>query len=269
MGLAATHRIAWHTVGTEPLREKVIVRSLDFYYDKAQALFDINVTFYDKSVTALIGPSGCGKSTLLRVLNRIYELYPGQRATGEVLLDGTDILAGAVDVRRLRARIGMVAQKPMPFPMSIYENIAFGIGLYERLSRGDLDDRVELALRRAALWDEAKDILGQSGFALSGGQQQRLCIARAIALNPEVILFDEPCSALDPGSTSHIEELIDELKRDYCIVIVTHNLQQAARVSDHTAFMYLGKIVEFATTEAIFTHPRESHTQAYVTGRFG
>lgn len=186
-----------------------------------------------------------------------------------MLLDGINVLDGAIDVRRLRARIGMVAQKPMPFPMSIYENIAFGIGLYQRLSRGELDERVEQALRRAALWDEAKDILGQNGLALSGGQQQRLCIARAIALNPEVILFDEPCSALDPGSTSHIEELIGELKRDYCIVIVTHNMQQAARVSDHTAFMYLGRIVEFAATEAIFTHPRDPHTEAYVTGRFG
>jgi phosphate transport system ATP-binding protein len=269
MRLAAPHRIAWHAIGSGAPREKVIVRNLDFYYDRGQALFDINVAFYDKNVTALIGPSGCGKSTLLRVLNRIYELYPGQRVTGEVLLDGINVLDGAIDVRRLRARIGMVAQKPMPFPMSIYENIAFGIGLYERLSRRARDERVEQALRRAALWDEAKDILGQSGLALSGGQQQRLCIARAIALNPEVILFDEPCSALDPGSTSHIEELIDELKRDYCIVIVTHNMQQAARVSDHAAFMYLGKIVEFATTEAIFTHPRDSHTEAYVTGRFG
>jgi phosphate transport system ATP-binding protein len=269
MRLAAPPQIAWHVVGTETLRDKVVVRNLDFYYYRIQALFGINVTFYDKAVTALVGPSGCGKSTLLRVLNRIYGLYPEQRATGEVLLDGINVLAGAVDVRRLRARVGMVAQKPMPFPMSIYDNIAFGIGLYERLSRGELDERVEHALRRAALWDETKDILGQSGLELSGGQQQRLCIARAVALNPEVILFDEPCSALDPGSTSHIEQLIDELKRDYCIVIVTHNLQQAARVSDHTAFMYLGKIVEFATTEAIFTHPHDPHTVAYVTGRFG
>jgi phosphate transport system ATP-binding protein len=269
MGLAASHRIAWHIVGPETLREKVIVRHLNFYYSRTQAPFDINVTFYDKSVTALIGPSGCGKSTLLRVLNRIYGLYPEQLATGEVLLDGTNVLDGIVDVRRLRARVGMVAQKPMPFPMSIYANIAFGIGLYERLSRGELEERVEIALRRAALWDETKDILGQSGLELSGGQQQRLCIARAIALNPEVILFDEPCSALDPGSTSHIEELIDDLKRDYCIIIVTHNLQQAARVSDLTAFIYLDKIVEFGITEAIFTHPRDPHTEAYVTGRFG
>ena len=269
MRLAAPPQIAWHVAGTKTLREKVVVRNLDFYYHRTQALFGINVTFYDKGVTALVGPSGCGKSTLLRVLNRIYALYPDQRATGEVLLDGTNVLDAATDIRRLRARIGMVAQKPMPFPMSIYENIAFGVGLYQRLSRTELDERVEVALRRAALWDEAKDILGQSGLELSGGQQQRLCIARAIALNPEVILFDEPCSALDPGSTSHIEQLIDELKRDYCIVIVTHNLQQAARVSDHTAFMYLGKIVEFGTTEAIFTQPRDSHTEAYVTGRFG
>jgi phosphate transport system ATP-binding protein len=269
MRLTSPHRIAWHTVGTKATREKVIVRNLDFHYNKIQALFGINATFYDNCVTALIGPSGCGKSTLLRVLNRIYALYPGQRATGEVLLDGINVLDGATDVRRLRARIGMVAQKPMPFPMSVYENIAFGIKLYQTPSRSALDERVEKALRHAALWDEVKGILGQSGLALSGGQQQRLCIARAIAVNPEVILFDEPCSALDPGSTSHIEALIDELKRDYCIVIVTHNLQQAARVSDHTAFMYLGKIIEFDTTEKIFTHPHEPQTEAYVTGRFG
>jgi len=248
---------------------KMEVRHLDFFYGRQQALFDNNACFYDKAVTALIGPSGCGKSTLLRVLNRIYELYPEHRATGEVLLDSKNILGPGIDVRRLRARVGMVAQKPMPFAMSIHENIAFGIGLYEKLSPSELDGRVEQALRRAALWDEVKDILSQSGLSLSGGQQQRLCIARSIALNPEVILFDEPCSALDPLSTTRVEALIDELKRDYCIVIVTHNMQQAARISDHTAFMYLGKIIEFDTTEAIFTHPRDPQTDAYVTGRFG
>jgi phosphate transport system ATP-binding protein len=258
----------FHPVASEPI-EKMSVRHLDFFYGSHQALFDNNVSFYDKSVTALIGPSGCGKSTLLRVLNRIYEMYPNHRAKGEVLLDGVDILDAKIDVRRLRARVGMVAQKPMPFAMSIYENIAFGIGLYRKLPKSELDACVEEALRRAALWDEVKDILKQSGLSLSGGQQQRLCIARSVALNPEVILLDEPCSALDPLSTMHIEELIDELKGDYCIVIVTHNMQQAARVSDYTAFMYLGEIVEFGTTEAMFTHPQEAQTYAYVTGRFG
>jgi phosphate transport system ATP-binding protein len=268
-GLAAPRQIAWHVAEPKTLREKLVVRSLDFHYDRAQALFDVNAMFYDRCVTALIGPSGCGKSTLLRVLNRIYELYPGQRATGEVLLDGVNVLDDAIDARRLRARVGMVAQKPMPFPMSIYENIAFGIRLYEKLSRADLDKRVEAALRRAALWDEAKDILGQSGFALSGGQQQRLCIARSIAIDPEVLLLDEPCSALDPLSTARIEYLIDDLKREYCVVMVTHNMQQAARVSDYTAFMYLGRVVEFDTTEAIFTRPRDQRTVAYVMGQFG
>ena len=255
--------------GQESGREKLIVRNLDFYYDGTQVLFGIDLTFYDKSVTALIGPSGCGKSTLLRVLNRLYELYPGQRAFGEVLLDGENILDPAVDVRQVRARIGMVSQKPMPFPMSIYDNIAFGIKLYRRLSRRALDEQVEHALRRAALWDEVKDILGSSGVSLSGGQQQRLCIARTIAISPEVLLLDEPCSALDPASTYRIEQLIAELSHDYCIVIVTHNMQQAARVSERTAFMYLGRIIEFDTTEAIFLHPRDERTEAYVTGRFG
>jgi phosphate transport system ATP-binding protein len=203
------------------------------------------------------------------VLNRIYELYPNQRATGEVFLDGTNILDPDTDVQWLRVRVGMVAQKPVPFPMSIYENIAFGMKLYNRPSAHEITARVERALRRAAVWDEVRDVLHHSGLSLSGGQQQRLCIARAIAVDPEVILFDEPCSALDPGSTNHIEQLIDELKRDYCVVIVTHNMQQAARVSDHTAFMYLGRIAEFDATEAIFTHPREPQTEAYVTGRFG
>jgi phosphate transport system ATP-binding protein len=220
-------------------------------------------------VTAFIGPSGCGKSTLLRILNRIYELYPGQVATGEVLLDGVDILAPGLDVNLLCAKIGMVFQKPTPFPMSIYENIAFGMRLYESLAKSELDDRVESALRRAALWDEVKDKLRQSGLSLSGGQQQRLCIARAIAIEPEVLLLDEPASALDPLSTQRIEELIAELKTDYCIAIVTHNMQQAARSSDYTAFLYLGEIVEFDETERIFTNPREKRTEDYVTGRFG
>jgi phosphate transport system ATP-binding protein len=266
--LLSEARVTFHPV-TKAATEKIRVSHLDFFYGSHQALFDNSVSFYDKSVTALIGPSGCGKSTLLRVLNRIYELYPDHRATGEVLLDGVNILDAGIDVRRLRARVGMVAQKPMPFAMSIYENIAFGIGLYHRLSKPDLDSCVEQALRRAGLWDEVKDILEQSGMSLSGGQQQRLCIARSVALNPEVILLDEPCSALDPLSTTHIEELIDQLKRNYCIVIVTHNMQQAARVSDYTAFMYLGEIIEFDTTEAIFTRPQEPQTDAYVTGRFG
>jgi phosphate transport system ATP-binding protein len=250
-------------------RAKIVVRSLDFFYGTSQALKAINLIFYDKRVTALIGPSGCGKSTLLRVLNRIYEFYPDQRCTGEVLLDNVNILDPTINVNLVRKRVGMVFQKPEPFPFSIYENIAFGIRIFETLPRDELDARVEQALRRAALWDEAKDVLHQSGLSISGGQQQRLCIARAIAINPEVLLLDEPASALDPISTAHIEELIDELKRDFCIVIVTHNLQQAARISDYTAFMYLGEMVEFDTTEALFTHPRDPNTEAFVTGRFG
>ena len=224
---------------------------------------------YTGLVTAFIGPSGCGKSTLLRVLNRIYDLYPNQRAEGEVLLDNQNILSPTLDLNLLRARVGMVFQKPTPFPMSIYENIAFGIRLYERLSKADLDARVESALRRAALWDEVKDKLGANGLSLSGGQQQRLCIARTIAVKPEVILLDEPCSALDPIATAKIEELIDELKSDYTIAIVTHNMQQAARVSDYTAFMFLGELVEFGPTTKIFTSPSERRTQDYITGRFG
>jgi phosphate transport system ATP-binding protein len=220
-------------------------------------------------VTAFIGPSGCGKSTLLRVLNRMYDLYPNQRAAGEVLFDGEDILSPRQDLNLLRARIGMVFQKPTPFPMTIYENIAFGIRLYERLAKSELNDRVESALRRAALWDEVKDKLAASGLSLSGGQQQRLCIARTVAVRPEVILLDEPCSALDPISTAKIEELIDELTDDYTIVIVTHNMQQAARVSDHTAFMYLGELVEFDATNRMFTTPKDQRTQDYITGRFG
>jgi phosphate transport system ATP-binding protein len=250
-------------------RQKVLIRNVEFYYDSFKALKNINLSLHDKRVTAFIGPSGCGKSTLLRVLNRIYELYPGQRATGEVLVDGENILAPGRDLNLLRAKIGMVFQKPTPFPMSIHDNIAFGIRLYEKLPSSELDDRIESALRRAALWDEVKDKLKQSGLGLSGGQQQRLCIARAIAVQPEILLLDEPASALDPISTQHIEELIAELKSDYCIAIVTHNMQQAARSSDYTAFMYLGELIEFDETERIFTHPKERRTEDYITGRFG
>jgi phosphate transport system ATP-binding protein len=248
---------------------KVEIRNLRFLYKNFEALKDINLTLYDKRVTAFIGPSGCGKSTLLRVLNRIYDLYPGQRAEGEVLIDGENILDPRQDLNILRARVGMVFQKPTPFPMPIFDNIAFGIRLYEKLSNADLAERVEQALRRAALWDEVKDKLKQSGLSLSGGQQQRLCIARAIAVKPSVLLLDEPASALDPISTQKIEELIAELKTDYCIAIVTHNMQQAARSSDYTAFMYLGELVEFSDTETLFTHPRERRTEDYITGRFG
>jgi phosphate transport system ATP-binding protein len=251
------------------LEEKVSIRNLSFFYGDNRALKDITVPLYENKVTAFIGPSGCGKSTLLRSLNRIYQLYPAQRATGEVLFDGENILAHRQDINLLRARIGMVFQKPTPFPMSIYENIAFGIRLFERMPRPELDERVESTLRRAALWDEVKDKLSSSGLSLSGGQQQRLCIARTVAVRPEVILLDEPCSALDPISTSKIEELISELKNEYTIVMVTHNMQQAARVSDFTAFMYLGEIIEFNTTERIFTAPLQSRTHDYITGRFG
>jgi phosphate transport system ATP-binding protein len=249
--------------------EKIVVRDLRFYYKQYEALKGINLGLRDKRVTAFIGPSGCGKSTLLRVLNRIYQLYPEQRATGEVLVDGRNILDPGVDLNLLRAKIGMVFQKPTPFPMSIHDNIAFGIRLYEKLPPAQLDERVESALRRAALWDEVKDKLKQSGLSLSGGQQQRLCIARAIAVEPEILLLDEPASALDPISTQRIEELINELKTDYCIAIVTHNMQQAARSSDYTAFMYLGELVEFDETEVIFTHPKNKRTEDYITGRFG
>ena len=251
------------------LPEKVSIRDLEFFYGDSRALKSITLPLYENKVTAFIGPSGCGKSTLLRVLNRMYDLYPHQRAEGEVLFDGEDILSPRQDLNLLRARIGMVFQKPTPFPMSIYENIAFGIRLYEKLPKSELDSRVEMSLRRAALWDEVKDKLAINGLSLSGGQQQRLCIARTVAIKPEVILFDEPCSALDPISTAKIEELIDELKADYTIVIVTHNMQQAARVSDFTAFMYLGELVEFDTTSKVFTSPRDRRTQDYVTGRFG
>ena len=250
-------------------RQKAVIRNVNFFYDRFQALKNISLPLHDKRVTAFIGPSGCGKSTLLRILNRIYELYPGQRVTGEVLVDGENILAPGLDLNLLRAKIGMVFQKPTPFPMSIYDNIAFGIRLYERLTRSELDDRIEAALRRAALWDEVKDKLRQSGLGLSGGQQQRLCIARAVAVEPEILLLDEPASALDPLSTQRIEELIAELKDDYCIAIVTHNMQQAARSSDYTAFMYLGELIEFDETERIFTHPTQKQTEDYITGRFG
>jgi phosphate transport system ATP-binding protein len=254
---------------TAAFAEKVAIRDLNFFYKSYHALKNISLALKDKRVTAFIGPSGCGKSTLLRILNRIYDLYPGQRATGEVLVDGKNILAPGQDLNLLRAKIGMVFQKPTPFPMSIHDNIAFGIRLYENLPKSELDDRIESALRRAALWDEVKDKIRQSGLSLSGGQQQRLCIARAIAVEPEILLLDEPASALDPISTQKIEELISELKSDYCIVIVTHNMQQAARSSDYTAFMYLGELIEFDDTEAIFTHPKKKQTEDYITGRFG
>jgi phosphate transport system ATP-binding protein len=251
------------------LSTKVLVRNLDFFYGDSRALKSVSIGLHTNRVTAFIGPSGCGKSTLLRVLNRMYDLYPKQRAEGEVILDGENILDHRVDVNLLRSRVGMVFQKPTPFPMSIYENIAFGVRLYEKLSKSVLDERVEEALRGAALWEEVKDKLHMSGLGLSGGQQQRLCIARSVAVQPEVILFDEPCSALDPISTAKVEELIDELSERYTIAIVTHNMQQAVRVSDFTAFMYLGEIIEFGETDAVFTAPREKRTQDYITGRFG
>jgi len=253
----------------EDLTEKISVKNLDFFYGDHRALKSINVPLYRGKVTAFIWPSGCGKSTLLRILNRMYDLYPNQRATGHVTLDSANILSPSQDLNLLRAKVGMVFQKPTPFPMTIFENIAFGIRLYERLSKSELEVRVRHALERAALWDEVKDKLGANGLSLSGGQQQRLCIARTVAVRPEVILFDEPCSALDPISTAKIEELIDELKEDYTIVIVTHNMQQAARVSDFTAFMYLGELIEFGSTSRMFTSPGDRRTQDYITGRFG
>ena len=255
--------------GTQAATIKLSVRNLNFYYGSFQALHDINLDIPAQRVTAFIGPSGCGKSTLLRTFNRIYELYPRQRAEGEILLDGRNVLDRRQDLNLLRARVGMVFQKPTPFPMSIYDNIAFGVRLYERLSRYEMDERVEWALRKAALWDEVKDKLKQNGTMLSGGQQQRLCIARAVAVKPTVLLLDEPASALDPISTAKIEELISELKKDYTIVIVTHNMQQAARVSDYTAFMYLGKLVEMADTNTLFTTPANRQTEDYITGRYG
>jgi phosphate transport system ATP-binding protein len=248
---------------------KMSIRDLDFYYGKFRALKDVNLDIAEHRVTAFIGPSGCGKSTLLRTLNRMYSLYPGQRAVGEIMLDGENILAPGVDINMLRAKVGMVFQKPTPFPMSIYDNIAFGVGLYESLSARNMDERVEWALTKAAMWDEAKDKLKQSGMALSGGQQQRLCIARAVAVKPEVLLLDEPTSALDPISTAKIEELISELKEEYTIAIVTHNMQQAARVSDFTGYMYLGELIEFGETDQVFLKPRKKDTEDYITGRFG
>jgi phosphate transport system ATP-binding protein len=250
-------------------RERISIRNLNFYYGSSLALKAIDLALFDNKVTAFIGPSGCGKSTLLRVLNRMYDLYPHQRAEGEVMFDGDNILSPKQDLNLLRARIGMVFQKPTPFPMTIYDNIAFGIRLYERLSRSEVDGRVEESLKRAGLWNEVKDKLQANGLSLSGGQQQRLCIARTVAVRPEVILLDEPCSALDPISTAKIEELIEELKADYTIVIVTHNMQQAARVSEYTAFMYLGELIEFGDTQKIFTTPNDKRTQDYITGRFG
>ena len=247
---------------------KVDIKDLSFYYGASKSLKNISLPLMDRKVTAFIGPSGCGKSTLLRAINRIYELYPNQRAEGEIIMDGEDILK-VKDLNLLRARIGMVFQKPTPFPMSIYDNVAYGIKLYERLPRSEMDGRVEHALTRAALWGEVKDKLNASGLSLSGGQQQRLCIARSVATRPEVILLDEPCSALDPISTAKIEELIEELAADYTIVIVTHNMQQASRASDYTAFMYLGELVEYGATEKIFTAPDNKRTEQYITGRFG
>ena len=276
MSMASSHTtsvatpVASHArIETAGLPEKVTIRNLNFFYGDSRALKDISLSLYANKATAFIGPSGCGKSTLLRILNRMYDLYPGQRATGDVLFDGENLLSPGQDLNLLRARIGMVFQKPTPFPMSIYENIAFGIRLYERLPRSELDARVETALKRAALWNEVKDKLAANGLSLSGGQQQRLCIARTVAVNPEMILFDEPRSALDPISTAKIEELIDELKQDYTIVIVTHNMQQAARVSDFTVFMYLGELIEFDATATLFTTPKDKRTQDYITGRFG
>jgi phosphate transport system ATP-binding protein len=250
-------------------RSKISVKNLDFFYGKFHALKNINLEIPEKKVTAFIGPSGCGKSTLLRVFNRMFELYPEQRAQGEVVLDGENLLTSKQDVALLRAKVGMVFQKPTPFPMSIFDNIAFGVKLFESLSDTDMEERVEWALKKAALWGEVKDKLKQNGSSLSGGQQQRLCIARGVAIKPEVLLLDEPCSALDPISTAKIEELIIELKQDYTVVIVTHNMQQAARCSDNTAYMYLGDLIEFGTTEQIFFKPNRQETEDYITGRFG
>ena len=248
---------------------KLKVSGLNFYYGKFQAIKNVSMDIPANKVTAFIGPSGCGKSTLLRTFNRLYELYPDQRAEGEIRLDGDNILDKKQDITLLRSKVGMVFQKPTPFPMSVYDNIAFGVRLYENLRRSEMDDRVEWALTKAALWKEVKDKLNQSGNSLSGGQQQRLCIARGIAIKPEVLLLDEPCSALDPISTAHIEELMNELKLDYTVVIVTHNMQQAARVSDYTAYMYLGEMMEFGATDNIFVKPRRKETEDYITGRFG
>ena len=252
-----------------PKKKTIEISGLNFFYGKTQSLHNVNLDIHEKKVTAFIGPSGCGKSTLLRTLNRMYDLYPGQRAEGSILYRGRNVLDADQDVNMLRAKVGMVFQKPTPFPMTIYENIAFGIRLYERLSTSEMNDRVEWALRKAALWDEVKSKLQQSGLSLSGGQQQRLCIARAVAVRPEIVLLDEPTSALDPISTAKIEELVDELKSEYTIAIVTHNMQQAARISDYTAFMYLGDLVEFGVTDQLFIKPQKKQTEDYITGRFG
>ncbi len=255
--------------GCYSLAPKIFTQNLNFHYGDFRALKDINLTIAERKITAIIGPSGCGKSTLLRIFNRIYSIYPKQRASGEVLLDGENILAPGFALNRLRSKVGMVFQKPVPFPMSIYDNIAYGIKHYEKLPRSQMDQRVEQALRQAALWGEVKDKLKQNALGLSGGQQQRLCIARAIALRPEVMLFDEPTSALDPIATAKIEQLVDELKEQYTIAIVTHNMQQASRVSDFTAFMYLGDLIEFGETETIFENPKQKMTEDYITGRYG
>ena len=254
---------------TSIARTKIAIKDLNFYYGKFKALKDINLDIPEGRVTAFIGPSGCGKSTLLRVLNRMFELYPEQRAEGQILLDGENLLKSKDDVALLRAKVGMVFQKPTPFPMSIYDNVAFGVKLFENLSSSDMEERVEWALRKSALWTEVKDKLQQNGSSLSGGQQQRLCIARGIAIKPEVLLLDEPCSALDPISTAKVEELIVELKADYTVVIVTHNMQQAARCSDYTAYMYLGDLIEFGDTKQMFFKPQRKETEDYITGRFG
>ncbi len=253
----------------QQLVPQISIKNLNFYYGKALALKDINLEVYKGHVTAFIGPSGCGKSTLLRTINRMYDLYPGQRAEGELIVDGKNILDKGVDTIELRAKVGMVFQKPTPFPMSIYDNIAFGVRMHEKLTRNQMDDRVEWALTKAALWSEVKDKLNAPGTGLSGGQQQRLCIARGVAVKPQVLLLDEPTSALDPISTMRIEELIHELKRDFTIAIVTHNMQQAARVSDYTAYMYLGELVEFGKTDEIFIKPQDKRTEDYITGRMG
>jgi phosphate transport system ATP-binding protein len=248
---------------------QLCIRNFNFYYGKFHAIKHVNMDVHTRRVTAFIGPSGCGKSTLLRAINRMYDLYPEQRADGEMMLDGKNILSHEVNLTELRARVGMVFQKPTPFPMSIYDNVAFGVNLHERLSKSEMDDRVEWAINKAALWGEVKDKLRQSGMSLSGGQQQRLCIARCIAVKPQIILLDEPTSALDPLSTARIEELINDLKQEFTIAVVTHNMQQAARVSDYTAFMYLGELVEFDSTDNIFLKPKKKETEDYITGRFG
>lgn len=257
------------TLHTTPDKMAIEISGLNFFYGTTRSLRDVNLGIRDKKVTAFIGPSGCGKSTLLRTLNRMYELYPGQRAEGKIMYNGKNILDATQDINLLRAKVGMVFQKPTPFPMSVYDNIAFGVRLYENLPKGEMDERVEWALKKAALWTEVKDKLNKSGLSLSGGQQQRLCIARGVSVKPEVLLLDEPTSALDPISTVKIEELIHELKQDYTIAIVTHNMQQAARCSDYTAYMYLGELVEFGETDHIFMNPVKKETQDYITGRFG